>query len=70
MVCGSYMALVLGLHGYCVNPLARSVECLLDLHARGPGFQTQAEAISGSVVSGFHIEIWVLVSDGQSDQKP
>lgn len=64
MVCGSY-----GLHsrsGYCVHPLARSVECLLDLHARGPGIQTKAEAISGSVVSGFHIEIWVLVSDGQS----
>lgn len=47
MVCSSY-----GFHSrsvYCVNPLARSVESLLDLHARGPGIETEAEAISGSV---------------------
>lgn len=59
MVCGSY-----GFHsrsGYCVHPLARSVECLLDLDARGPGIQTEAEAISGSVASGFHLStLWVL----------
>lgn len=59
MVGGSY-----GFHSrsvYCVNPLTRSVECMLDLHVRGPGIQTQAEAISASVASGFHLStLWVL----------
>lgn len=59
MVGGSY-----GFHSrsvYCVNPLTRSVECLLDLHVRVPGIQTKAEAISGSVASGFHLStLWVL----------
>lgn len=59
MVCGIYGFYFRSV--YCVNPLTRSVECMLDLHVRGPGIQTQAEAISASVASGFHLStLWVL----------